>query len=302
MTADIKAALAGPNKAQVQVLYVAVTGQIKNKDFAQATKGLDELEQLTKPVAQPNGGELTKRLNGMAAAIKAALAGPNKARIQPLFVAASGQIKNQEFAQAAKTLDELDQLVNQAASPDAGSDDPLAADFEKRVTTLEPKVLEAQKTRPNERQWMTIFMSAQELGGDGKYQQAVDALKKLEALLVAPPKQKSPELTAALSAWTSARANVQTQLQAEIAQVRATKPADASVDAKQMAAAMKEAELELKAVAAQIAGSLETKQQAVEMQKWLTGDEVVADVCELAFDLRTPLLAALGPVMQHLGA
>jgi hypothetical protein len=116
MTADIKAALAGPNKAGVQALYVSINGQIKNKDFTAAGKGLDELGLLLKhgaPVATPppNGAELTKRLNAMTPEIKSVLTGPNKARIQPLFVAVTGQIKNQEFAAAAKSLDELERLV-----------------------------------------------------------------------------------------------------------------------------------------------------------------------------------------------
>jgi hypothetical protein len=75
------------------------------------------------PTAQPkdgappqNGAELTKRLNAMAADIKAALAGPNKARVQAQFVAVSGQIKNNDFAQATKGLDELALLVSQDGS------------------------------------------------------------------------------------------------------------------------------------------------------------------------------------------
>ncbi len=112
LTAEIKAALAGPNKARVQALFVAVNGQIKNQDAAAATKSLDELEQLVKQAPPPSGAELAKRLNGMTAQIKTALAGPNKAGVQSLFVAVNGQIKNQDFAAAAQGLDELEALVN----------------------------------------------------------------------------------------------------------------------------------------------------------------------------------------------
>jgi hypothetical protein len=118
MTADIISALAGPNKDRVRSLFAAVNAQLQSKDFAAAAKTLDELEQLTKQgtpavATPPNGAELTRRLNAMTAEIKTALAGPNKARVQSLYVAVSGQIKNLEFAAAAKGLDELQQLVEQ---------------------------------------------------------------------------------------------------------------------------------------------------------------------------------------------
>lgn len=54
LTADIKAAIAGPNKARVQTLFVTVNGAIKTKNFEQAEKTLDELEPLVKPT--PGGG------------------------------------------------------------------------------------------------------------------------------------------------------------------------------------------------------------------------------------------------------
>jgi hypothetical protein len=125
MTPDIKAALAGPNKARVQALFVSASGHIKNKDFVQAAKDLDELEPLVKqgtPTATPphDGADVIKRLNAMTADIKAALAGPDKARVQALFVAANGHIKSKEFVEAGKTLDELQPLLSQKATPPTG--------------------------------------------------------------------------------------------------------------------------------------------------------------------------------------
>lgn len=121
MTPDIKTALAGPNKAQVQALFVAAGGHIKNKEFPEARKSLDELEQLIKHPAgdgalqehHETGAEVVKRLNAMSADIKTALAGPNKARVQALLAAASGHIKNHEYDEAAKSLDELEPLLSQ---------------------------------------------------------------------------------------------------------------------------------------------------------------------------------------------
>jgi hypothetical protein len=117
MTADIKAALAGPNKTAVQTRFVAVNAQIKNQDFVAAARTLDELEGLVKAPRPTEGAgtgpqELMKRLNAMTADIKAALAGPNKAAVQTRFVAVNAQIKSQDFVAAARTLDELEGLVH----------------------------------------------------------------------------------------------------------------------------------------------------------------------------------------------
>src|SRR5262245_13557520 len=131
------------------------------------------------------GAEVMKRRNAMAAGIKAAMLGPNKARVQALFVSVNGKIKNKDFAGAGKSLDELGPLVAQSASapappagaispapaqtaapvpPAAPNDAALAAEWQRRVLALEPRVLEARKTRTSEAKWMTMFMSAQDLG------------------------------------------------------------------------------------------------------------------------------------------
>ncbi len=117
LTADIQAALRGPNDARVKTLFAAIRDQIQKKDFADATKNIDELEALVKPgkaeaATPPNGADLMKRLNAMTPEIKECLNGPSKARIQPLFVAVAGQIKNKEFAEAAKSLDKLQQMID----------------------------------------------------------------------------------------------------------------------------------------------------------------------------------------------
>jgi hypothetical protein len=122
ISAGIKAALAGPNKAKVQTLFVATNAAIKNHDYPAAEKSLDELEPLVTgtsagaggappPGSEPDGATVMKRLNALTADIKAALAGPNKAAVQTRFVAVNTQIKNHDYAGADKTLDELEGLV-----------------------------------------------------------------------------------------------------------------------------------------------------------------------------------------------
>jgi hypothetical protein len=124
----VQGALAGPDSARVQALLGAVKGLIDNQDFAQAGRVLDELEPLVTKAApaapaphpppprpgDPQKAAVMKRLNGMGAAIKAELGGPNGSRVQALFVGAGGLIKNGDFDQAVKVLDQLETLLKQA--------------------------------------------------------------------------------------------------------------------------------------------------------------------------------------------
>jgi hypothetical protein len=130
LSAAIKTALAGPNKVRVQSLFVHVNGLIKSSDFAQAGTVLDELEglvaQSTSPPTSPpsphaGGAEVIKRLNAMSPDIKLALAGPEKARVQGLFVKVNGLVKANDFAQAGQVLDELAALLK---SNSAGGQKP----------------------------------------------------------------------------------------------------------------------------------------------------------------------------------
>ncbi|MGC3968494.1 MAG: hypothetical protein QM775_14285 [Pirellulales bacterium] len=50
--------------------------------------------------------------------------------------------------------------------------------------------------------------------------------------------------------------------------------------------------LELKAVRSQISGTPDTKQKVTEMEKYLNEDDAVQDICDLAQDIREPLLKA----------
>src|SRR5262249_16656513 len=65
-------------------------------------------------------------------------------------------------------------------------------EYERRVLALEPKVLEAEKTRKGQAKWLTLFMSAQDRGSDGEFAKAFQILDKLEGLLNAPPLSKPP--------------------------------------------------------------------------------------------------------------
>src|SRR5262249_33611285 len=88
----------------------------RKKDFAQATALLDKVERLLGgkvAAAAPSGAEVVKRFNALTGNLKAALAarGPDLARIQTLTGAVNGLLKNKDYPQAGKVLDELEPLV-----------------------------------------------------------------------------------------------------------------------------------------------------------------------------------------------
>ena len=131
-TPAIKAALAakGPAAADIAKLFAQANALAKpGGDMAQALAKLGECHDLARsatppqaPTAAPKpaaGSEVTKRLSALVGAIKAALKGPNAARVQALMVAVNGLIKNNDYAQAGKVLDELEPLLAGAVPPAA---------------------------------------------------------------------------------------------------------------------------------------------------------------------------------------
>jgi hypothetical protein len=103
--------------------------------------------------------------------------------------------------------------------------------------------------------------------------------------------EPSPEPQKPAERWKSVKAKIVTQLQAEIKSIVATQDPDAG-----------SAELELRAVVAQLGGAMESQKQANEMLSYLADDEVVANVCDLAFDLKTPLVKVLEEIRPQLAA
>jgi hypothetical protein len=186
------------------------------------------------PSADSGKAAVIKRLNALSGDIKTALAGPEKARVQTLFVSVNALVKKGDFVQADKVLDELEPLVKRAqaaAPPPTGQQAPtdaaaLHAEWERRVLALEPKIWEANKTRAGEAKWMKLFTSAQDLGFEGEYDKALQILNKLEELLKA--KGAVPPVGAAADAlraqWDARFAEVDARYQA----ILQTQPANAS--------------------------------------------------------------------------
>lgn len=101
---------------------------------------------------------------------------------------------------------------------EAPSSDPRQAECEGRLAAMEPRVLEAQKTRTGEAQWMPLFMSAQELAGAGKFAEAMAVLNRLDGLLSKPvepraqPTQGVVNYAKLLLRWREAQAQAATAL------------------------------------------------------------------------------------------
>jgi hypothetical protein len=128
----IKAALAamGPTAADVTKLFAQANALSKpGGDMAQALAKLKACHDLARtapppdapPAPQPPaaGSEVTKRFNALAGAIKAALKGPDAARVQTLTVAANGLLRGNDYAQAGKVVDELEPLLAGVVPPAA---------------------------------------------------------------------------------------------------------------------------------------------------------------------------------------
>lgn len=253
MADDIKKGLAGPAQAQIKALYASITELIKAGKADEADEALDEMEALlhaddgggndtldedtdesqaeetggtarAQPLAKEDnqandsetqekpGAAFTKRMAAMGAAIKAGLAGPEKARIKLGMEKIAELTGKSKFADAGKVLDAIEGLLGNKG------------------------------------------------GGGGD----------------APGKE------AALQAWKTRRAAAVASLKAVATQVANAKHASSA-----------KAIIELQAVIKNLTEAPSTVQQVTELERWLKDDDVVTDVCELAEDIRTPLLGAL---------
>lgn len=268
MADDIKKGLAGPAQAQIKTLYASITELIKAGKADEADEALDEMEALLhaddgggndtldeeadeteaeetgggKPTARHPvqeedeanevettedagpGAAFTKRMKAMGAAIKAGLAGPEKARIKLGMEKIAELTGKSKFADAGKVLDAIEGLLKPGAAPTTTS-------------------------------------------GGGK--SAAEALDE----------------------WKTRRAAAVKSLKDVATQVAGAKHASSA-----------KAIIELQAVIKNLTEAPSTVQQVKELERWLKDDDVVTDVCELAEDIRTPLLGALGKLRDAIAA
>ncbi|WKB55653.1 hypothetical protein [Eleftheria terrae] len=188
-----------------------------------------------------------------------------------------------------ETVLEQDEAVEEASLPENataadGGVDPGAA-FNARFAALLPKVKPAAQE---------IRAKASEAGlaaRKGDFVLAQQLLDETEKLLAASPSGSSERGGSrdAMAQWKAARAAAIASLKSVATEIAAAKhPRSAN------------AIVEIQAVVKNLTAEPSTAQQIDELQNYLRSDEVVHDVSELADDIRTPLLAALGHVSKSL--
>jgi hypothetical protein len=297
----IKAAMAakGPNAAPIAKLLAQATALSKpGGDMAQALAKLTECHNLataeTRAGTAPDA-EFKVRLAKCTPAIKAAMAarGPKAPDIAKLFAQATALSKpGGDMAQALAKLTECHTLATSGASVNG---DP-AAEWKAKLAQWSPAIKTGMAAKgPNAPAIAKLLAQATALskpGGD--MAQALAKLTECHTLAVRATsptgEQKSGEGETATdkspaARWQTARLALMPKLEDLVKEVIATEDPEAG-----------KAELELKAVMRQLKAEMTTKKDATEMERYLKDDDVVASVCELAFDLKTPLLKVLADI------
>lgn len=195
-----------------------------------------------------------------------------------------------------------------------GEDDALSAEdaaqeYQERLGALAEAIRKAM-AQPVGAKIKALMASSAQNAKASKYDAALGELDEIEALLEegglgealegeegeseeesATPaaktggndaEAKKAELAKAMDDWKVRRAKAVASLKDVAGKIAASKHASAT-----------RAILEIQAVMKNITAEPATLQQVNELRKWLSSDDVVNDVCELASDVRTPLLIPL---------
>jgi len=209
LTEDVKAALAGPNKARVQPLYVAVREQIQKSDFAGATKNLDVLEPLVKQskasASQTQDGaaargnaadEYRKKLAVLSELAKKLISEKriDKSVVSPLLQAAQTAATDGDYATGLQKLATLEAALNKAlaASNKAASDDddsPAENEqqlFEARLKTVGADVLGHVKSNAGDREALTeLLHDARDAAAAGDFETGHRLLDRIDRIIIA---------------------------------------------------------------------------------------------------------------------
>lgn len=270
MQGDIKKGLAGPAQAQVKALYESITQLIKAGKADEADEALDELEALL----HPDDGDGNDVLSEEA----------DEAETEE----AQGKASS---AKPQRTTQE-----DEADEGEAEEDKPGAA-FTKRMTKLRPDIKAGLAGTEAARIKLGMEKIA-ELTGKGKFADADKVLDAIEGLLKkkadgggAPTSTDDGGKKKAMDDWKARRSAAVTSLKAVATKVASAKHASSA-----------KAIVELQGVIKNLTEEPSTLAQVTDLQRWLADDDVVADVCELAEDIRTPLLGALGKLRDAIAA
>lgn len=172
--------------------------------------------------------------------------------------------------------------------------------YQQRRAVIDPMLKDALRAKHPESSKLGAlsgFASDKAAGGD--YAGAGKALDMLEKLLAAPggtaPGGNNAALEAALKAWQDARETVLTLLRgvaADVDEDRKEDPGDAF---------LRDVEIQVNAVMRQLTAEPRTAEQVASLTRWLTDDDVVADVDAHFGNVRAPLVGALADIGRALG-
>ena len=269
MQADIKKGLAGPEQAQIKALYESITQLIKAGKADEADEVLDELEALLH--ADDGGG--------------------NDALDEE-----ADEAETEETQAKTATGKHPKTAQEEEADEAEGEEDKPGAAFTKRMTKLRPDIKAGLAGAEAARIKLGMEKIA-ELTGKGKFADADKVLDAIEGLLKKKADGGAPATTddggrkKAMDDWKTRRSAAVTSLKAVATKVASAKHASSA-----------KAIVELQGVIKNLTEEPSTLAQVTDLQRWLADDEVVADVCELAEDIRTPLLGALGRLREAIAA
>jgi hypothetical protein len=172
--------------------------------------------------------------------------------------------------------------------PDGGKPDDKGAKFAAKLKEYSPLIKEAiaAKTAGGP-EIGKLAKGSTDLANEKKLDEALAMLEKAHAMAQAALKAKPGPGGAAgsLGDWPKVREDVLGKLKTLTNEVKAEKHPESD-----------KAILELSAVIKNITAEPRTAQQISELKKYLSEDDIVGDVCELAFDIRKPLLGALAKI------
>ncbi|KQP43160.1 hypothetical protein [Pseudorhodoferax sp. Leaf274] len=290
----------------------------RQKEYGAANMLLDEAQALmsagragsdglSAPAAGNPSAAFNARLAALVPRVKevVAAAGANAASVKLKVSEAGVAARKQAFAAANALLDEVQVLLDQAAATGAAHvqrgateaadgggppQEPAQAQYQQRLSAIEPRYQAALGDRPAEAARLrAVFGYAGEQAAGGAYAKALEALRRLEGMLdTATPAQDSGSLAGYRSTLLACRAAV-AEVNARIARLKAAISGQAPHDtelADELAGTLGQFNEELLAfVEAAIAGSEGEAPPAAQALK----AQVVGFIAQVAAD----------PLIQH---
>ena len=169
-------------------------------------------------------------------------------------------------------------------------------DFQQRLAKLQPEIKKAMNG-PAGAEIRELVASVLQHGKASEFEDADAELDEIEVLLEEGGETDDAATGAAapagdaLADWQAARATALASLKAVATRIGAAKHASSG-----------KAILEINAVMKNISAAPSSLQQVTELQHYLGSDDVVHDVCDLAEDIRTPLLRVLDRLRAQVAA